>query len=102
MRGRGPEGGIKGDVVGFAMGRARLDVATALAVGARAGAAPAAAPADAVNGVIKLAGGKSFARTDFLPAVPPVGVQGLEDILLGRIRLALLGRFVFLLDLVFA
>ena len=56
MGGSRPDGGVEGDVVGFAVGRAGLDVPSALALGAGAAAASALPPGELVDRSIQTLG----------------------------------------------
>jgi hypothetical protein len=87
VRGGGANGGVEGDVIGLAGGRARPDVAAALAVRARLGAAPAQAAGQTVERALDPAGSEDLTRSDLLPALPPMGFKGIEDRLPRRIRL---------------
>jgi hypothetical protein len=83
-----PQGGVERDVVGLAGGGAGSDVAAALAIGASQAATAALAAGDAIDGVGQAAGSEDGPDLDFVAALPPVGAQGIEDRLFGRLRLA--------------
>jgi hypothetical protein len=93
------DGRIERQVIGFAIGWASLDVASALAVGAGAAAAASLATGQLIEGGIQAARNLKFlARLGLLAAFPPVCILVLKDILargLGRVRV-----WVFLGNLV--
>jgi hypothetical protein len=79
VRGGGAQGGVEGDVVDLVPGRARLDVASALAVGARATAPPGAAARQAVQRGVEFTRRELLGRLDLFAALPPVGIALVED-----------------------
>ena len=83
VRSGGAQRGVKGQVVRFAIRRARLDITPTLALGAGARAFAALAAGDAVDRVLDFARGEDLANLDFLAAFPPVGADGIEYLLLG-------------------
>ncbi|GAB4504753.1 MAG: hypothetical protein Fur0043_17470 [Anaerolineales bacterium] len=54
-------------------------------------------PGQFVERGIEFARLEGFTNLDFLPAFPPVGAGGIEDILAGWFRLPLLGAFLSLI-----
>jgi hypothetical protein len=88
----GAQRGVKGDVVGFAIGRPGLDVASAFAVGAGAAAPPALAACQLVERGVEPAHDLELAFwLDLLPAIPPVRRLVLKDVLAGGLGLSNLG-----------
>lgn len=89
----GAQCGVKGEVIGFAAGRAGLNVAPALTVGACPGAPAALFAGEFVEGGIQLARIKFFAGTDLLPALPPIPFLGIGRLLRLRLGLVVVRRF---------
>ena len=92
-RGGGAQGGVKGQVIGFATRRAGLNVAPALAIGARPRALAALFSSEFVERGIKLARIKFFAGPDLLPAFPPIAFLVIGDLLRLRLGLVVVRRF---------
>jgi hypothetical protein len=67
-----PDGGVEGNVIGFAVGRAGLDVAPPLALGAGAAAASALPPGEFVDrGIEAFSDLELFPDPGLLAAFPP-------------------------------
>jgi len=82
-----PDGGVEGDVVGFAVGRAGLDVPSALALGAGAAAASALPPGELVDrGIEALGDLELLPDRGLLPAFPPPLVGMGKGVLSGWLR----------------
>ena len=95
----GADSGVECNIAGFSVGGSRLNVAAAFALRAGAGAAASPAAGEPVDGGIQLAGQEGFSGLDLFAPLPPIGVAGIEDILLGRFGRAL--RMAFFADLRF-
>jgi len=82
----GTDGGVKGDIAKVIPSRARLDVAAAFAFRTCARAPPTAPARDLIQRVGELARRKFLlSRVYFLPAIPPMRIAGVENLLLARL-----------------
>ena len=89
----GAQRGVEGDVVGLAVGGARLHVAPALAVGVRARAPTRLLARHLVERGLQLARGKFRAGLDLLAAFPPVRIVIIEHVLRRRVGLTEIRHF---------
>lgn len=92
MRSRGTNGSIEGNIGGFAIRRAGLDIAAAFAFGLGTRTTPGLPAGQPVDGGVEVAGYKGIPGFNFFAALPPVGVTGVEDILFGGFGRGLLLR----------
>jgi hypothetical protein len=90
-----PDRSIEGDIVRFAIGRASLDIAAALPFGIGARAAASAPAGQLVESRVELARVERLADFDFIAAVPPMGIAGIEDTLCRWALWALFPRCFF-------
>jgi len=79
MRGGGAQRGVEGDVGSGFAGRPGGDVAAAFPIGAGLGAAPALLAGQPVDGALDPAGDKRLADLDPVAALPPVGLQRINQ-----------------------
>jgi len=86
MRGRSPDGSIESDIRGLTIGGAGLNVTAAFAFCLGARTTPRLAASEPVYGGVYIAGRKYFPGFCFFAAFPPVGITGIENILLRRFR----------------
>jgi len=92
VRGCGPDGGIEGNVGGFAVSRPSLNVAPPLAVGASLAAATALATRQLIEVGVKLPLNFEFGpRFGLLATLPPM--RGIVVLELRLLRQFLRGRF---------
>jgi hypothetical protein len=83
---RGPQGGVEGQVIDFALGGTGLDVPAALALGVCVRSSPAFLAADLVERIFEFAWGESLPDLGLFPAIPPVSLARVEDALRGWLR----------------
>jgi hypothetical protein len=91
---RSPDGGIEGDIGGFAIRWTGLDVAAALALGLGPRTTPGLPASEPVDGGVDITGCKYFPGFCFFAALPPIGIARIEDILPGGFRRGLLLRLL--------
>jgi hypothetical protein len=93
--GRGPDGSIESDIGCFAFSGAGLNVTPPLTFGLGTRTTPSLPAGQPVDGGVEIAGDKGIPGFYFFAALPPVGIAGVEDILLGWFgRSLLLGLLV--------